>query len=92
MIKQRVARAGQGKSGGFRTLLGMRSNDRAIFLFGFAKSDLDNIEDDLLSNLRKIAARWLDAEEATLKRGLDDGLIIGVRNNDKGKTENKPKR
>jgi hypothetical protein len=42
LVKQRVARPGQGKRGGFRMLIGFRS-DRAIFLFGFAKNERDNI-------------------------------------------------
>lgn len=43
IIKQRVARPGQGRSGGFRVLLAYRSGDRAVFLYGFAKGERDNI-------------------------------------------------
>jgi hypothetical protein len=39
LLKQRVARGGAGKSGGYRTLIVFRSGERAIFAFGFAKSD-----------------------------------------------------
>jgi hypothetical protein len=92
LIKQRVARPGKGKSGGFRTVIAFRSKEGAIFLFGFAKSDLDNIEDDVLNNLRRIAALWLDADENALKRGLDSGLITGVKADDKSKGKNKPER
>ncbi len=42
LIKQRVAREGGGKSGGYRTLVFFRHKERAIFAFGFAKSDKDN--------------------------------------------------
>ena len=41
IIKQRLARPGQGRRGGFRMLIGIRS-DRAIFLFAFAKSEREN--------------------------------------------------
>jgi hypothetical protein len=54
LIKQRVARKGQGKSSGYRMLIGFRSKLRAVFLFGFAKSELDNIDDDQLATLREI--------------------------------------
>ena len=37
LIKQRVARPGKGKSGGWRTLIAYRKGQRAVFLFGFAK-------------------------------------------------------
>lgn len=43
IIKQRVARPGQGKRSGFRMLIGIRP-DLAIVLFGFAKNERDNIE------------------------------------------------
>ena len=46
LIKLRVARRGQGKRSGYRMLIAFQSKLRAIFLFGFAKSDLDNIADD----------------------------------------------
>ena len=39
LIKQRVAREGGGKSGGYRTLVFFRYEELAIFAFGFAKSD-----------------------------------------------------
>ena len=38
LIKQPVARAGKGRSGGYRTLIAYRRGDRAFFLIGFAKS------------------------------------------------------
>jgi hypothetical protein len=59
LIKQRVARAGQGKSGGFRTIIAWRREDRAIFLLGFAKNELDNIGDDEVDELKRLARRFL---------------------------------
>ena len=38
VIKQRVARSGQGRSGGYCTVIAYRSQTRAVFLFGFAKT------------------------------------------------------
>ncbi len=55
LIKQRVARRGQGRSGGFRLIVAYRARGRAVFLYGFAKSELDNIDSDQLSELRTIA-------------------------------------
>jgi hypothetical protein len=45
LIKQRVARKGQGRSGGFRTVIAYRAGTRAVFLFGFAKNERDNISE-----------------------------------------------
>ena len=49
LFKQRVARAGQGRSGGYRTLIAIRWGTRAVFLLGFAKSDRENITADELA-------------------------------------------
>jgi hypothetical protein len=43
VIKQRLARQGQGRSGGWRSIVLFRRGDRAFFVYGFAKSDRDNI-------------------------------------------------
>lgn len=37
VIKQRIARKGRGKSGGFRTVILYRASERAFFVYGFAK-------------------------------------------------------
>jgi hypothetical protein len=34
VIKQRVARAGQGRSSGYRLMVAYRAGDRAVFLYG----------------------------------------------------------
>lgn len=85
LIKQRVARPGQGKRGGFRMLIGFRS-DRAIFLFGFAKNERDNIDDKQLITLREIVASWFAADDRKIAQALRDGLLIEVKHGE-GKNE-----
>lgn len=55
VIKQRVARPGQGKSCGFRIVILYRTAERAFFVYGFAKSDRDNIDEDDAVRFRKAA-------------------------------------
>jgi hypothetical protein len=43
LYKKRVARPGQGKRGGYRTLLAAKLGQRYVFLLGFAKGNMDNI-------------------------------------------------
>jgi len=78
IIKQRVARAGQGRSGGYRLLIAYRSGNRAVFLYGFAKSERDNIEEDDLETLREIGEAWLEAEEKQLEHAIKEGLLKEV--------------
>ena len=81
IIKQRVARPGQGKRGGFRMLIGIRS-DRAIFLFAFAKNERENIDRAELMTLREIVASFLNADDKTIARAVTEGTLIEVRNGD----------
>ena len=78
VIKQRVARPGQGRSGGYRVLIAYRRDVRAVFLFGFAKSARDNVADDELATARDIARGWLEADAAQLARALAENLIQEV--------------
>jgi hypothetical protein len=73
VIKQRVGRPGQGRSGGYRTLIAFRSGDRAVF--GFAKNEQDNISQDNLRNLRDVAAKWFATDSVDLTRAIDAGEI-----------------
>ena len=84
LIKQRAARPGQGKRRGYRTFIAFRSKLRAVFLFGYAKNELDNIDKDQLATLREVAALWLAADAQKIAHAIKDGLLIEVKNgNDK---------
>jgi hypothetical protein len=79
VIKQRIARPGQGKSGGFRTLIVFRVGTRAIFVHGFAKNETDNIEKDELVALKKLAVELLAYDDETLVRILESGALVEVK-------------
>jgi hypothetical protein len=79
VIKQRIARKGGGKSGGFRALILLRIGERAFFVHGFAKSDRDNIRDDELAALKKLAGELLNYDEAALAKAIAAGTLMEVR-------------
>jgi hypothetical protein len=83
VIKQRIARPGQGKSGGFRTLIVFKAHTRAIFVHGFAKNDEDNIEKDELAALKKLAAELLAYDDKTLGRITASGVLVEMNCNEK---------
>ncbi len=73
VIKQRVARVGEGKRGGYRTLILYRSADRAFFVYGFAKSDIGNITSDEKEALRKLASTVLNLTDDQLNELVKQG-------------------
>jgi len=78
LFKQRVARRGQGKSGGYRTILAYRQGNLAIFLFGFAKNERDNIDDSDLADWRNVGRVWLRLDDADLSGAEATGKLIEV--------------
>jgi hypothetical protein len=78
IIKQRVARTGQGRSAGFRLLIGYRSGNLAVFLYGFAKNERNNIEPDELETLREIGTVWLEAKKEHLENAIKEGILTEV--------------
>ena len=60
LVKQRLARAGQGKSGGYRTVIAFRRGDQAVFLYGFAKNERSNIDAEELDEFRRLARGFLE--------------------------------
>ncbi len=80
VIKQRVARPGSGKSGGFRTLILFRKGDRAVFAFGFAKSARANVSKADLALLKRAADVTLALDNAELDRLVDAGKMMEIDN------------
>lgn len=70
VIKQRVARPGGGRSGGTRTVIAYRAKHRSVFLYGFAKSERDNIDDRELADLKKLAEHFLSYSDAQIAVAL----------------------
>jgi hypothetical protein len=78
LIKQRVARQGGGRSGGYRTVIAYRSEQRSVFLYGFAKSERDNIGARELEDLKKLAKQYLGYSETQITTALDEAELREV--------------
>jgi hypothetical protein len=85
VIKQRIARKGSGKSGGFRTLILFKAEKRAVFVHGFAKNEVDNIRPDQLPALKKLAFTMLAYSEDEMQKVIASGTLTEVKCN--GKSE-----
>ncbi|HYD07853.1 MAG TPA: type II toxin-antitoxin system RelE/ParE family toxin [Reyranella sp.] len=81
VIKQRLARRGQGKSGGFRSIVLFRRHATAFFVYGFAKSGRDNIDRQELRAFRLLATEMLAMDEKALAAALKNGTIMEIESN-----------
>ena len=82
IIKQRVARPGEGRSGGYRLLIAYRSGNLAVFLYGFAKNERDNITADELATLQEIGAAWIAAKKERIENAIKEGLLKEIHHED----------
>lgn len=79
VIKQRIARPGQGKSKGYRTIVLFRRSERAFFMYGFAKNQRENIRDDELEWFKEAARHILFVTEGQLAALIARGDFIEVK-------------
>jgi hypothetical protein len=77
--KQRIARSGQGKRSGYRTIMAYRAGERSVFLYGFGKNERDNIDGDELARW-KIAGRvLLEGDADWIVSAIADGHLTEVQ-------------
>lgn len=79
VIKQRIARPGRGKSGGYRTIIFFRRGVRAVFAYGFAKSDRVNIDADEEKQFKEAARHVLRLTEKQIEELVNNGDFVEVR-------------
>jgi hypothetical protein len=63
-------------------MIAYRAGNRAVFLYGFAKSEQDNIGPNELRSLREIGSAWLDADSKKMARALEDGVLQEVEDDE----------
>jgi hypothetical protein len=80
VIKQRIARPGQGRSKGYRTIIFFRRGARAFFVYGFSKSQRANIEINEEEQFKEAAKHVLALTETQLVVRLERGDFVEVNN------------
>jgi hypothetical protein len=78
LLKKRIARPGHGKSGGFRTIVATNHDSRWFFVYGFAKSERSNIDDEEEAALKKLAKTLLTMAPAALGKAENAGELTKV--------------
>ena len=78
LLKKRIARPGQGKSGGFRTLVATYRGNRWVFVFGFPKNERSNIDKDEEQALKILASFLLSQTAEALGEAKRAGELMEV--------------
>jgi hypothetical protein len=78
VFKQRVARPGEGKSGGFRTIIVLQVRKYGVFVYGFGKNERDNISESELSDFKKLAVAFMSYSDDEIAAAVTSGAWIEV--------------
>lgn len=83
VIKQRIARPNEGKSGGYRSIILYHRGDKAFFVYGFAKKELANIDKSDERDFKLLAKVLLTASDKEIKNLIKDGKYMEIENDEK---------
>jgi len=78
VYKMELARKGEGKHGGYRSIVIFKSEFRTFFIYGFPKSERDNINDRELRVFKGKAKDNLSFSDEQISQLLKNGIFIEV--------------
>ena len=78
VFKFRLARAGEGTSGGARTIVAMRRNQRIVMMFGFEKKDTANISAKDLKGFKKLSKIYLELSDAEMEKLVKSSELVEI--------------
>jgi hypothetical protein len=78
LYKKRVALKGKGKSGGARTIIACKLDDKAFFLYGFAKNKRANITQEELIEYKKFAKILFAYKQKQIDYAVKQKILIEV--------------
>jgi len=78
LFKVRVKREGQGKSSGYRTIVVFKKDRIAVFLYGFAKNERENISNKELSYFKKLGSDFLKLNSSQLKKAIKKEVLFDL--------------
>ncbi len=76
VYKQRIARAGEGKSGGYRSIIFFQERERLFFVGAFAKNVRENIEQKDLSALKEFAKEFFNYDTSRIQALIQAGALF----------------
>jgi len=78
VYKVRIARPGEGKSGGHRVIVYFRNEYRTFFSYGFSKNDRGNINEKELKRFKRDAKAQFLLTDEQIEAYLRNGSLIEI--------------
>lgn len=78
VFKFRLAREGEGTSGGARSIVAMNRGQRIVMMFGFEKKNLSNIDAKELKGFKKLAKIYLERSELEIDSLVKSGELTEI--------------
>ena len=79
VFKFRLAREGEGTSGGARSIVAMKKGQRIVMMFGFEKKNLSNIDDKELKAFKKLAKVYLGGSKQQMDALVKAGELTEIK-------------
>jgi len=79
IYKKRIAVSNRGKRGGARTLIGFKTDQHTFFLFGFLKSEQENIDQKELKALKQLADVLFELRGEQIEQLVSNGDLFEVQ-------------
>lgn len=86
MFKFRLAREGQGSSGGARLIVAMKKGERIVMMFGFEKKDMANIDTKELKGFKKLAKIYLELSDQQMGSLVKKGELTEIKSSSGGQS------
>ncbi|MBF0490641.1 MAG: type II toxin-antitoxin system RelE/ParE family toxin [Candidatus Omnitrophica bacterium] len=79
MYKVRLAREGQGKSGGFRSLFFWKKDESIVFCFLFAKNEQADLSPDEYRALRILSKEYDSLTENEIEKRIENKNLMEIK-------------
>lgn len=78
LFKKRIGLKGKGKRGSLRTIIAFKKEDKAFFMYGFAKNKKENIDEAEEKIYKKLATLLLSYSDETINIAIKNKELIEV--------------
>jgi hypothetical protein len=79
VIKQRIARSNEGKSGGYRSVILYYRGKRAFFVYGFPKSERENIDEEEERDFKDLAKVLFALSDNEIAKLINTGVYKEIK-------------